>query len=75
MCACADKRLVGRQILLQDTSIAEKRLVGRQIFATGHFDFVVLAVGHRPDSLLGETLHEHSNLPMDTAPIRIIISY
>ena len=24
------------------------------IFATGYFDFVVLAVGHRPNSLLGE---------------------
>jgi hypothetical protein len=43
-------------------------------FATGYYDFVVLAIRHCPNSLLGKTLHKRDNLPMDTAPIRIIFS-
>ncbi len=33
-----------------------------------------LAVGQCPKSLLGETLHKRGNLPMDTAPIKRMIS-
>ena len=43
-------------------------------FGIGHCLYVVLALGHCPNSLWGETLHKCDNLPVDTALIKIIIS-
>ena len=57
---------------LRPTSSPAIVLILKINFAIGHHDFVVLAVEHRTNSFLGETLHKHGNLPVDTASIKIM---